>query len=461
MRRILFWVPGFELPIYAYGFMLMVGFILAILLASRRAKERGMDPATITDLALYLVVFGVAGARVFYIIEFHHQFSFALFNVFDGLLSVVGLLIGAAASFALFYFRTKFAFLKAFHSPNRRTYAFFIIVGLLITLASGRLLYLATDDSVLYHRVVLRPRDKFYPDSLRRKEMKGGAFREIGVVSDKSSPDFGKEKEFRRLYPADEDFEVIRKANRSFEVYPAWEFSVFEVWKGGLVYYGGVIGGILAGLLFCWRRRIPFFKLADVVAPAIMLGLACGRGGCTLNGCCWGKIPDIYVTKTVEEEYRHLIGPTIPVLSYLTIRFPPAVVEEELSAEGIRKKVLIPAPPAQEVQVRAGLIRKDEWSLPVYATEPLHGAAALAIALLILVYGRKWKRYRGDEILLLGVTYPVGRFLVEFLRGDNVPEYLFGLTVSQAVGIFVIVGCAVFWFFRRRWLKKVSASVEV
>lgn len=460
MRRILFWVPGFELPIYAYGFMLMVGFILAILLASRRAKERGMDSATITDLALYLVVFGVAGARIFYIIEFHHQFSFAIFNVFDGTLSLVGLLIGAAASFALFLFRTKFAFLKPLHPSNRRTYTFFLILGAVITLASGRLLYLAMDDSVLYHRVVFRPREKFYPDSLQTKKMPGGAFREVGVVSDKSSPDFGKEKEFRRLYPASEDYDVIRKANRLFEVHPAWEFSVFEVWKGGLVYYGGVIGGILAGLLFCWRRKIPFFKLADVVAPAIMLGLACGRGGCFLNGCCWGKIPDTYVTKTVEEEHRHLIGPTLPVFTLLTVRFPPAVVEEELTSAGVRRNVLIPAPPAQEVQVRAGLIKEDEWSLPVYATEPLHATAALAIALLLLVYGRKWKRYRGDEILLLGVTYPIGRFLVEFLRGDNIPEYLFGLTVSQAVGIFVIVGCAVFWHLRRRWLQKKSVSVE-
>lgn len=461
MRRILFWVPGFDLPIYAYGFMLMVGFILAILLAGKRAKERGINSTTITDLALYLVVFGVIGARVFYIIEFHHQFSFVIFNIFDGLLSIIGLIIGVIISVMFFKYRTKFAFLKAFHPLNRKTSAFFIIVGTFITLTSGRLLYLVSDSSVLYHRVVLRPRHKFYPDSLRLEEMGRGAFREMGIISDKKSPDFGKEVEYRRLYPANEDYGMIEKANRLYDVYPAWDFSVFEVWKGGLVYYGGVIGGIFAGLLFCWRRRIPFFKLADAVAPAIMLGLACGRGGCLLNGCCWGKIPDRYITKTVAEEHKHLIGPTIPIISYLTVRFPPAVVEERLTSEGMRKEILIPAPPAQEAQVDAGLIEEDEWSLPVYATEPLHGAIALAIALLILIYGRKWKRYRGDEILLLGILYPIGRFLVEFLRGDNLPEYFFGLTVSQSVSIFVILGCAVFWFFRRRWLRRLSTPVEV
>jgi len=460
MRRILFWVPGLDLPIYAYGFMLMLGFIFGILLASKRAKKRGMNPEIITDLALYLVVFGVLGARIFYVIEFNDTFSFAIFNIFDGRLSLIGLGIGVVVSSLLFKYREKINPFKRFHPFNAKTVIFFTAIGLLITLSAGRFFYILTDSSVLYHRVLIRPYEKFYPDTIKRIP-RGGMLTEVGVISDKNSPDYGTEAEYRRLYTARMyDYDSLKEANPHYEVYPAWDFSVFEVWKGGLVFYGGIIGGIIGGLLFAFRRRIPFFELADVVAPAIMLGLAFGRVGCTMNGCCWGKIPDKFVTKPVSKENEVLIGRTIPILSYLTIRFPPPKTEEFQTTEGIVRKEIIPESPVHEAQRSAGLISENEWTLPVYATEPLNIVKALLLCLLVLIYGRKWKKYRGDEILFLGVIYPIGRFLTEFLRGDNKPEYLFGLTVSQSVGIFVAFGCLTFWMLRRRWLKKRTIAAE-
>lgn len=57
----------------------------------------------------------------------------------------------------------------------------------------------------------------------------------------------------------------------------------------GLMFYGGLLGGFLAGLLFVWRNRLPLVRLLDAVAPALVLGEGFTRIGCFLNGCCFGK----------------------------------------------------------------------------------------------------------------------------------------------------------------------------
>jgi phosphatidylglycerol---prolipoprotein diacylglyceryl transferase len=66
-----------------------------------------------------------------------------------------------------------------------------------------------------------------------------------------------------------------------------WE--ILAVWKGGMSLHGGLLGGLLAGLWFTRSRRLPFWRFADTVTPAIMLGQAVGRMACVLNGCSYGK----------------------------------------------------------------------------------------------------------------------------------------------------------------------------
>ncbi len=84
---------------------------------------------------------------------------------------------------------------------------------------------------------------------------------------------------------------VISYWHESFEGRPFIE--VFKVWQGGLVFYGGLIGATLAGMIYLRIHKLPIWKVADIVAPSIALGYVFGRMGCLLNGCCYGRACDL------------------------------------------------------------------------------------------------------------------------------------------------------------------------
>jgi phosphatidylglycerol---prolipoprotein diacylglyceryl transferase len=65
--------------------------------------------------------------------------------------------------------------------------------------------------------------------------------------------------------------------------------EVFMIQRGGLVFYGGLIGASLAIILYSRIRHLALWKLADVLAPSIALGYVFGRLGCLMNGCCYGR----------------------------------------------------------------------------------------------------------------------------------------------------------------------------
>lgn len=70
--------------------------------------------------------------------------------------------------------------------------------------------------------------------------------------------------------------------------------SFFQIWKGGIVFYGAAFGGAAGYGIFYWfvlrKLKVDGWRLADAVAPVLCLGLAIGRIGCYLNGCCWGQV---------------------------------------------------------------------------------------------------------------------------------------------------------------------------
>ncbi|MGH2379133.1 MAG: prolipoprotein diacylglyceryl transferase [Candidatus Limnocylindria bacterium] len=69
-----------------------------------------------------------------------------------------------------------------------------------------------------------------------------------------------------------------------WELYAADPLRAFALWEGGLAVYGGLIGGVLTGLAFALRKRLPVWHVADAAAPGMILGQGIGRLACIPNG---------------------------------------------------------------------------------------------------------------------------------------------------------------------------------
>jgi len=194
---------------------------------------------------------------------------------------------------------------------------------------------------------------------------------------------------------------VVSYWERDFAGRPWWE--AFAVWRGGLVFYGGLIGATVAGAVFARSKRLPFFRTADVLAPSIALGSVFGRLGCLLTGCCFGQ----------------------PCGLPWAIQFP------------------IHSLPWEE-QARRGLIGTDEPALPVHPTQ-LYDSLANLLLYLGLAWLFRRRRFDGQVFGAFLIGYAVLRSLVELARGDYGAADRWGpLTPAQAVsGLILLAGVAV------------------
>lgn len=71
--------------------------------------------------------------------------------------------------------------------------------------------------------------------------------------------------------------------------YASHPAEIFQVWKGGLIQYGGILGGLAGGFWFCRKHSLSFVRLADSVVIGLSLGFAISRIGCLMAGCCFGN----------------------------------------------------------------------------------------------------------------------------------------------------------------------------
>ena len=74
-----------------------------------------------------------------------------------------------------------------------------------------------------------------------------------------------------------------------WDVFVRQPMEIPAVWHGGLVWYGGFLGGVLATWACVRHRRLPLLRVLDQVVPFVALGHGIGRIGCLLNGCCFGE----------------------------------------------------------------------------------------------------------------------------------------------------------------------------
>ncbi len=201
--------------------------------------------------------------------------------------------------------------------------------------------------------------------------------------------------------------------------YMAHPFKIIAVWEGGLVFYGGFIGGIITGYYYVKKKKIDIFKIADIIGVALPLGIFFGRWGCFGYGCCFGKI--------APENFK------------FAIRFPA-------------KNPLTGYTPAFERHLHEGLVTlSDKFSLPVYPTQLISSLNGLILFfILYLLY--KHKKFDGEIASLSIIFYSVTRFLIEFLRVE--PKWL-GISVSQWISIFTFIfGIWLFQYSKKLNYKK-------
>ncbi len=76
------------------------------------------------------------------------------------------------------------------------------------------------------------------------------------------------------------------------DFYFANPLEIFKVWQGGMSFHGGLLGVMVAMLLFAYQRKRPWLQVMDLIAPLVPLGLAAGRLGNFINGELWGRVAD-------------------------------------------------------------------------------------------------------------------------------------------------------------------------
>jgi phosphatidylglycerol:prolipoprotein diacylglycerol transferase len=89
--------------------------------------------------------------------------------------------------------------------------------------------------------------------------------------------------------------------------------GILRLWEGGMMFFGGFIGGFITGMLYLKRQKISVLQITDIVAPAIGLGHFFTRIGCFLNGCCFGTPSNLpWAVKFPEE----CVAGSSPVADY-------------------------------------------------------------------------------------------------------------------------------------------------
>lgn len=177
--------------------------------------------------------------------------------------------------------------------------------------------------------------------------------------------------------------------------------DLFALRRGGLVAYGGFLGGYLGSWLYLRAHRIRLLPWADVAVPSLASGLLITRIGCYLFGCDFGKRLSDDAPAALKK-----LG-TFPHWEAGTIEGSdgaPAFVRH-LDVVGRQS-------PAGEELLKLG------HSFPVHPTQIYEAVVGLAL-LGVLLLQRKHQRFRGQVFFLFAFAYGYLRFLIEMLRDDS------------------------------------------
>lgn len=195
--------------------------------------------------------------------------------------------------------------------------------------------------------------------------------------------------------------------SRVIHVIDKWDYYIAHPTQiftfEGLAVYGAVIGVILAIIIYCLVKKLSIWLIADLVSPGALVGMAIGRVGCVLNGCCYG----------------------------LTTSFPWAV------------EYICPTSYAP-------------LGVPLHPTQMYHIIWNLAAFGVLWALRRRLKP-QGSVFLIYLAFYAAGDLLIRFVRDGD--PYLFGLQQAQLIGILMLV-VTVPLLLVRMWLYRRKASTQ-
>lgn len=188
--------------------------------------------------------------------------------------------------------------------------------------------------------------------------------------------------------------------------------DVLNLAAGGLVVFGSLPTAALAAWRFAARRGLPILTLADCIAPGLLVGLALGRIGCLLNGCCYGGPCDLP----------------------WAIRFPSQ------------------SPPWFDQAARGLIPAAAPWSLPVHPAQ-LYAAIDAGLLAAVAMAFTPLARRPGEVFALVLTLHPISRLLLEGIRIDEPPMFGTGLSISQLVSIVLLALATALWW----WLSRQPA----
>ena len=171
----------------------------------------------------------------------------------------------------------------------------------------------------------------------------------------------------------------------NFNYYKNDLISIFKLWDGGLVFYGGFITSVIGSYLFIKIKKMNLWETADIIAPSIALGHSVGRFGCFFAGCCYGK--------TCSKPWA------------ITFLNP-----DSLAPIGI----------------------------PLHPTQ-LYSVLSNFLLFLILLFIYKHKKYHGIVFFSYLLIYSIFRSFIEIFRGDFRGDF-FGFPISVSQGISLVIG---------------------
>ena len=185
--------------------------------------------------------------------------------------------------------------------------------------------------------------------------------------------------------------------------------------RSGGVFYGGLLGAIIAGYLLIRHYKLPWWTTADACAPGIAIGNFFGRQGCFAAGCCWGEPTTLPWGVKFSELGHQITG--VPTDTYLH--------------------------PTQ-----------------------LYESFAMLLVFFFLLWLHKRKRFSGQVILTYALLYSVIRFAIEFVRADPRGDILglttlTGLSTSQMISLVVGVSALILLILRRRRVHPVNLENPV